>query len=638
MEYDFTDNMSSLYTNALVAFHINMDDLGIATLACPRHVNGTEYVWHPQPTADHNFSLDTYVIKDGEFHSVPLSTVVIKEARRLHFWKASKPSQTNLHCYLGNDSIYAITENRLVFICGPRDLVLTDALQARLARLREIYEREVYLWDQPTPLVEEIAKIGKSLGVVFLHRNRQHKLLQGCGSRPSKLFAPDDDVAVDPITNTRSCVVDPVSESPIGFICQGRIEPDDCMRYLLDSTGRVVTAPTPHLYRNLDNRGKWVIAQYFNGVALPRFNGECRCIDPGTGHVKARMEIRWKTEYVCDITSMIARNRFNPIRGPWCSVMLHPGATLTIKLPKQTVKSTPTNEEFEEDGDVDEDALSVPFSQLPSIHEYETEFKPDVSLIIRQRQTIHDFDLYDEILIYEAFTGNVLEVDVSQMERGEVKLKYRVDRPLALRSGGNSFLYHWTFLSRNENVLEKIRAVVNVSFAPTYLYNIIGCDRWRPSMFDPANDIDSLTIKDMGNGIGETYEWLLDVRSGEEQAGIRCGPNEELFPDNCESTGYDLSSNQIAPFPTAVRNATLYPVRGFQVLAMSFQNVPVSHACSCVDEHGHETSRLILRSNRGEVYMYTVRREEAYQRLLPYSLLPLTEVAYIYANITPMLN
>ncbi|CDR94945.1 hypothetical protein BBBOND_0201020 [Babesia bigemina] len=631
LEYDFRNLMSSLDANPLVAFHINMDHIGIATLACPRHVNGTEYVWHPQPTADHGASLKTYVIEDGKFHSVPFSKVVVTEVQRSYAWKVSNDSQTELHIDVVDDHIYAITEGRLAFICGPRDLVLSGALQGQLARLREIYEREDHLSNPTTLLVDQISEPGRSIGVAYLHRGLKHKLLQGCGSRPSKLFAPDNDVAVDPVTGTRSCVVDPMSTLRTGFVCQGRIEPDDCMRYLLNRTGRVVTAPTPHLYRNLNNRGKWVVARYFNDVALPRFNGECRCIDPVTGHVKARMEIRWKTEYVCDIASMIARNRVKPISGPWCSVMLHPGATLTIKLPKQTVKSTAIGDEYIEDvDDIDEDALRVPYSQLPSTHAYESEFKPDTKLTLRQIQTIYDVDLYDEIVANKAFTCDVIEVDVSQKERGEVKLKYRMDRPLALRSGHNSFLYHWTVISRNEYIIEKIRAVVNVSFAPTYRYNIIGCDRWRPSMFDPEKDIGSHTIRDMRNGMALTSEWLLNVVSGEEQAGIRCGPNEELLPNNCESTGYDLSSNQIAPFPTAVRNATLYPVRGFQVLAMSFQNVPVSHACSCVDEHGHETSRLILRSNRSEEYTYTVRREEAYQRLLPYSLLPWSEVEYLH--------
>ncbi|CDR96815.1 hypothetical protein BBBOND_0307190 [Babesia bigemina] len=624
-----------LISNALVAFHINMDDIGMATLACPRQVNGTEYVWHPQPTADHDNTLTTYVIEDGKFRSVPFSKVVVTEAPRPYVRKVPKESQTELHIDLMDDHIYAITENRFALICGPRNLVLSEALQAQLARRRHIYEREVYIWDQTVPLVDEIAKTGKSLGVVFLHRGRKHKLMQGCGSRPSPLFASDN-VTVDSETGTRSCMVDPMSELPIGFICQGRIEPDDCMKYLLGKTDGVVTAPTPHLYRNLNNRGKWVIAQYYNGLALRAFNGECRCIDPKTGRVKARIEVRWKTEYICDITSMIARNRFNPISGPWCSVMLHPGATLTIKLPKQTVKSAAADLEFEEDGDIDEDALRVPYSQLPSTHAYETAFKPDTALTLRQIQTISAIDHYDEILIHEAFTGNVLDVDVSQMERGEVKLKYRIDRPLALRRGCNSFLYHWTFISRNQYVLEKIRAVVNVSFAPTYRHDIIGCDRWRPGMFNPANDIGSLAIRDMGNGIGLTSEWLVSVMSGKKQAGIRCGDNEELLPNNCESTGYDLSSNQIAPFPTSVRNATLYPIRGFQVFEMSFQNVPVSHSCSCVNEHGYETSRLILRSNRREGYMYTVRREEAYRRLMPYSLLPWTEVALFYGVSNPM--
>ncbi|CDR94759.1 hypothetical protein BBBOND_0110570 [Babesia bigemina] len=629
VEYDFIDSMSSLYTNAVVAFQMNMDDIGIASLTCPHQVNGTEYVWHPQSTSDHDVSLKTYVIEDGKFHSVLFSKVVVTEVPRSYAWKVSNDSQTELHIDLMDEYIHAITEERVVFICGPRDLVLSDALQGQLARLNGFRLIEEIPWTPVTSLVQEMSNIGKGLGVFFLNRRNTSLPLQGCGSRPSSLFASDN-VTVDSETGTRSCVVDPVSESPIGFICEGRTEPDDCMRHLLDKMNRVVSAPTPHSYKHVYNRGKWVVARYFNGLALPRFNGECRCIDPLTGHVKARMEIRWKTEYVCDIASMIARNRLKPISGPWCSVMLHPGATFTIKLPKQTVKSAAADSEFEEDGDVDYDPSTVPLSQLPSTHEYETEFKPDMSLVVRQRQTIYDIDHYDEILIHEAFTGGAIEVDVSQVEGGEVTLKYRMDRPLALRKGYNSFLYHWTVISRNEYVLEKIRAVVNVSFAPTYRYNIIGCDRWRSGMFDPANDIGSLTIRYMRNGMPLTSEWLLDVRSGEEQAGIQCGDNEELLPNNCESTGYDLSSNQIAPFPTAVRNVTLYPVRGFQVFDMSFQNVPVSHACSCVDEHGYETSRLILKSNRREEYEYTVRREDANQRLLPYLLLPLNEVAYLH--------
>ncbi|GBE61741.1 hypothetical protein, conserved [Babesia ovata] len=573
---------------------MDMDAIQTATVVCPNRVNDTEYIWHPQSTSDERDQINTYVDDNGSLRSAALSDVMHSQSGNQHFSFLSNDSQTELHYKKNPNQLIAMTERRLIFICGPRAMVLSDALQRHLHRLDGFAEMQEFPWVPSTPLTQEISKIGNGLGVVFLNRGRQHLPLQGCGSSPSPLFAPDNEVTVDPVTGTRSCVANPMSLSPIGFLCEGRIEPADCMRSLLDKNGGVVVAPPPHLYWNFHNYGPWMAARYFNDLAIPMFTGECRCIDPETGHVKAKIEIRPQTEYVCDISSLIERHRANPINGPWCSVVLHPGSTLTIRFPTADV-----------------DSVSNDATQLLPTDQFEAEFLPKDLTTLRQLKTTYDFDVYEEISYNEALAGDALEMDVSQMAQGEVKLKYHADKPLALKGGHNSFLYQWRLKSTNEDVPDKIRAIVKVVFALTHPYHIIGSDRGLRSVFDPKLNKRYCSTKSMGNDIGNTYECSYFKNSKIESAGIFCRSDEKLLPTNCDSTGYDRSSNRVMPFPGSVRNATPYPIQGFQVFDIDLNgDNPVSYACVCVDQRGYETSRLILEHNTRQLYAFPTYRRK----------------------------
>ncbi|GBE61204.1 hypothetical protein, conserved [Babesia ovata] len=585
-------------------------------MICPRRVNDTEYVWHPQPNSGDQSDINTYVYGNGKLISVHVSDVVRSESSSPLIRFESNASQTTLKFNFPIDDIYAIADHRLIFICGPRNLVLSDALQRRLYRIDGYGQLQALPWDSSTPLSQEIKKLGKGLGAFYLNRGLLHLPLHGCGSRPSPLFNGETAVTVDAITGVRSCVANPMSTLRIAFLCEGRVEPDDCMRSLLYTNGEVAYAPSPYYYWNFENYRPWVIAKYFNDLALPPINGECRCVDSETGQVKAKIEIRSETEYICDITSNIFRNKVRPIRGPWCSVVLHPGSTLTIKFPIESVYKESTDDVFP----------TVPFSQLPSIYEYETDFSPKDLNTLWQLRTLDEIDVCSEISYERVLAGDSLELDATQMFRGEVTLKYHPDKPLALRQGHNSFFYHWTLKSRNENVPDWILAIVNVSFAFTHRYGIIGCDRRTPSVFDQYASRNYCSNKRMGNGIGDTYECSLHIVRDDRQAGIYCGPDEELSPNNCDSAGYDLQSNRVTPYPASMRKAASHPIRGFQVFDFVFRNdIPLSYACICVDKRGYEKSRLILESNRQDRYAYTVRREAAFRTLLPYILLPWRE-------------
>ncbi|GBE61782.1 hypothetical protein, conserved [Babesia ovata] len=606
---DFGNPDGLLSNNALFACHVDNEVFNFATVICPSHVNDKEYVWHPQPTSDERTHINTYVTDDGNFRSVPLSDVMRSESENAAIWFKSNASTTELHYKKTANKLIAITGRRLIFICGPKDLVMTDELQRHLNRLDGFGRMQPLPWTPSTPLTQVLAKIGLGLGAFFLNRGHAHLPLQGCGSRPSPLFAADSEVTIDPVTGIRSCVADPMSRLPIGFVCEGRLEPDDCMISLLDTNGEVVKAPGPHYYWNYYKFRPWVVARYFDDLALPPFNGECRCIDAETGHVKARIEFRSKTDYVCDIASMIERHRANPINGPWCSVVLHPGSRLTIRFPTADV-----------------DSVSNDATQLLPTDQFEAEFLPKDLTALRQLKTVYDFDVYEEISYNEALAGDALELDVSKVSQGEVKLKYHEDKPLALRAWPNSFFYHWTLKSENDNVPDKIHAIVQVSLAFTHHYRTIGCDRGPHSVFNPMFSKAYCSGKRMGNGIGKTYECSLRIMRNDRQAGIHCRPDEELLPKNCAYEGYDLHSNKIVPFPVSMKTGMLFAIPRFQVFDMGMQNHPVSYACICVDHRGYEKSKLILEYSREVFHSYKVRLEDAPRTLLPQILMPWREM------------
>ncbi|CDR98042.1 hypothetical protein BBBOND_0405260 [Babesia bigemina] len=620
---DFGDSGDFLSENALFLCRMDITYASLADVICPNRLNGTEYVWHPQPTSYKQAHLKTYLTGNGKFRAVPLSEVILAESKTPLVWFQLRASEVALKVNFMSADTYAITARRAMFICGPRKLVMSDTLQRQLDGMYTALQMQQLPWTPATPLTQELAKIGKPIGVFVLHRGDVHLPLQGCGSRPSPLFAADTEVTVDPNTGVRSCVADPTSRAPIGFVCEGRIEPEECMKSLLDKKGNILNAPTPYSHRNLHNSATWVIAKYFSELALPEFSGECRCIDNKTGEVKATMEIRSKTEYICDIASMIEHKDLQPTSSPWCSVVLHPGSTLTIKLPKEQIYSTSTGiaaDDYQDENaavDVAQDRLTDQSSPPPSVYEYDAEFHPHNLAVVRQLASFYDFNIYDEIMYQDALAGDALELDVSQISQGEVKLKYHLGKPLTLIGGHNSFLYHWTSKSTKYDSQDNIRATVNVSFAFSHEYRIIGCNRKAPRVFDRALSSHYCAKKQMGNGIGDIYECSYNQTTRMLKTGIYCSPDEELLPMNCDSVGYDLSSNQVMPFPEMVRNVTPHSIPGLQVFEIGFDNIPLSHACICVDKRGYETSRFILGSRHKQHYTYLIHRKNKLRKFIP---------------------
>ncbi|CDR94698.1 hypothetical protein BBBOND_0109960 [Babesia bigemina] len=630
---DFGRPENSLITNAVVICHVHLNDDINASVVCPHEVNDTDYVWHPKPSDDDPTQLNTYVSESDNFRSFPISEVIKSEATKSLIFAVSALSGKTLDI-IPIDELVAITEHRLIFICGPRNLVLSDTLQRLLGRLKYTRGIQKVPWTAETPLNQEVKKIGQGLGVFFLYRGREYQPFQGCGTRDSPLFAAGNEVIVDPVTGTRSCVVDPMSESRIGFVCDDVVVPSKCMKLLIDKNGTMGEAPLPHLYSRFKRKSPWVIAKYFSGLALPPIDGECRCMHYVGQKVKAKLIIRTKKEYVCDIASMIMRDQFRHIRGHWCSVVLHPGSTLTIRFPPRFVNSVSADKDS--DGSDDEYAPRVPFSTLPYVRDYESEFQPEDLITLRQQTNYYDLETYEEVSYHRALAGDALELDVSQMERGEVTLKYNAGKPLTIRNGHNSFFYHWTMISRNAMNPTKIRAIINVSFAFTHKYDIAGCDRSTPGLFNPEKSAPHCSFRTVGNGIGKTYECSYSEYFNGSSVGINCGSDDILMPSNCDSTMYDLDSNSIVPLPQYFRKTAVSPIRGFQAFLISFTGTrPVSYGCVCVDKHGKETARIVLQFNDKKERTYKVSRNNEPLTLHPYFTLPWSEVGLVSEGFTP---
>ncbi|GBE61823.1 hypothetical protein, conserved [Babesia ovata] len=185
-------------SNAIVGCQMDTGYLRQATVICPHRVNDTDYVWHPQPTVVDHARIDAYVSGNGVFRSVAISDVIVTESSFSFVTIDVRRSDTELQLDFPFNKLFAMTERRLIFICGPRDLVLSDTLQRHLDSLNGFGQMQALPWTSNIPLAHEMSKIGHGIGIFFLYSGSTHLPLQGCGSRPSPLFHADSEVTVDP--------------------------------------------------------------------------------------------------------------------------------------------------------------------------------------------------------------------------------------------------------------------------------------------------------------------------------------------------------------------------------------------------------------------------------------------------------
>ncbi|GIX65266.1 uncharacterized protein BcabD6B2_47010 [Babesia caballi] len=449
------DAENSIGNNAAHVCLMNCDEPSTCVAYCPRNMGGKGYMWHP---ASENTTEQNLVAYAGDLngayrlwlHMVPafgsfVPPVTYEENR----------TRTRLTFHASTYSHLVMTEERLLFICGPSDMELSERLLSYLTIHAFQQHDETIPWTADSPIVNELKRDKKGLGLLYVTRMQSLLPMQGCGSVPFPPFGNEADISINIITGMSSCVVNSMSTRPIVFVCEGRLEPPDCMTSVLNERDEIVKVSSPRTFISNYNDERSMVISLFKTSFNP-LSGYCRCVDPATGAVKAKIEFRSQREYVCDITSKLFRHRIQRIRGNWCSVVLYPGSSLTIKFPVDQSNFGVPADGSEGAGTKDEGPY--PFS---------IDFSPTDLSFMKVGQWSTGIDSIEDVEYHKVLAGDALELDVSQISKGEVKLIYNSGRPLSLIGNINSFFFIWNFVPSPMLNLAAIHALVNVVFVMT---------------------------------------------------------------------------------------------------------------------------------------------------------------------------
>ncbi|CDR96178.1 hypothetical protein BBBOND_0300830 [Babesia bigemina] len=89
------------------------------------------------------------------------------EDKNLFTWLESFVPRTDIMYQKKRDD--GLTDNCMIFICGPRHLVLSDVLQHNIYHYRD-YQEDTLPLNTTMPLTEEITKMGHQLGIFYQNR------------------------------------------------------------------------------------------------------------------------------------------------------------------------------------------------------------------------------------------------------------------------------------------------------------------------------------------------------------------------------------------------------------------------------------------------------------------------------------
>ncbi|CDR97347.1 hypothetical protein BBBOND_0312500 [Babesia bigemina] len=574
-----------------------------STAICPRQYKGIEYTWHPRPREMPSDKIYGYVKQSGKLASRKIRNMVRSEFKYFAGRYEATPSGIAMKFKYPEVPILAMTESRFIFICGPKTLVVSDDIEREIYHLSDITDDTHP--NSSRPLHRRVGRNLKDIGVLFLNRGRTSGWFYGCGMLDSPLFPRDNNVSLDLRTDVMSCVVDPMTTRTIGFTCDGIVEPPGC-------NGLLSWYTEPAIPRISTDVRVWMTGRIFNDLALPEYDEMCICKHSDTYEVKSIIHFRSQNVYTCDIAGLLDRHRRRPISGPWCSVVLHPGSTLTIKFPTFII---------------DKDSETSDLIMM-GINSNDLGFGPRDLEILRQLKSIDDFNSYEEVPYNQALAGNALELDVSEVEGGEVKLKYRKGRPLALRNGANRFEFHWTMVNAKHGRIHRTVATVSLALAFTHRYDDLGFDVVKQkdvdlySVFNPEKKKKYTSVRRKGNGIGDVYEYRVPIDVASEPAVIYC-KSDRMLPKNCGYESYDLLNNRVVGMgmgSTRVRESHL---PGFRKLHFdSVHQIRVSKACYCVDQRGYEKYRIAFESHYPRDFVFEIFSQGVPKSRIPYVLLP----------------
>ncbi|GFE54448.1 hypothetical protein BaOVIS_018520 [Babesia ovis] len=603
---------ASIADFALKTCVVELRENRTVTARCPKKIGDIDYTWHPIPKAGESSEIEVYVKRRKGLNRLALSKLFITDKDET-LWRIHQTwDETVISLDLARDQYFVVTEDRFLFICAPTNFHLSHRMVSHLTKNIEVADFTVVTWEKDPALTKELAKYGRGLGLLFFNRRPLNKPLHGCGSRPSPLFALPQNVEVDPDTGVRSCVVDPNLPVPIGFLCDGYFK-------LSVDTVQVVVDHGVQLYNIL------VAFKFYEALSLmvkapavnwlnPELGGFWLCLDSRTHNVLATIEFKPQHDYVCDISNLVMRDRAVGKPGPWCNVALIPGGSLTIKFPPDPNIALDNEQEKE----VTKRLLN---SESVPMYPFTTKFLPSNLSKLHIRVNNKWKDNINTVNYDDKFLGDALELDVSQAARGEVKLVYKANKPLALVNN-NAISFHWHLTPLHKYTFDKIFALIQVSFVPTHPYETIGCDASDHSIFHPSSLYQECKWKEYEHIPGALHDCIIsNIRSG-SVLGVYCQPGETLLPDYSGHRSFDLTTGKISSWRTSVAPIPFTSVEGMRLFR--FYNRPgisLANSCICVNEQGYATSQMVVVSDieeRNVLKIYPVANTEEAKQLTRY--------------------
>nr|ALR73013.1 hypothetical protein [Babesia bovis] len=592
--HDFMDD-PAITNFAAVICVLNSHNDRFVSISCPDRVGDVNYTWHPRSSNDSYIERNAYISSQHGLETRPVSEIIISESVAPIWIFDRGINSTTFNIYVQRDEHYIMTENRLMLLCGPVDLELTPTLVSYLTNTVDLDHSHTIRRNTYSSLTRALDKYSSGIGVVYLRRNSFHHPLMGCGSRASPLFRNPNDVIIDEATGLRTCVVDPMSTLPIGFLCEGEIEPPDCFRYLI-SDNNYVHHPLVHRYMTAYN-DTLLIVQPFVYLASPLIEGYCVCRDRVNSEVVAKLIVKPRYEYVCDINNMLMKNRLKYIRHFWCSFVLHPGSNVTIKFPADS------DIILDDDGD---EQIELKDDTPPNL--FYTTFNPSS---LRKLRILGSTKWNNHVLkrhYSEKLAGDALTLDVSNARKGVVKLSYDINKPLTMIGSYDSLCFYWRLLPRVNYPFEHIFATIRITLSLTHPYDVVGCETGEMRIFDPQSARRRCVWKSY-TGIRRFYrQCIIHHNSGVIRTGIYCKPGEILMPANCSESAFDLSTGGSLPWPPSITNMHMRKVDGLQMFKFTINPIEVfSLSCNCITDRGIATSQLILESTYHEHNVLLIR-------------------------------
>ncbi|KAK1443602.1 hypothetical protein BgAZ_204780 [Babesia gibsoni] len=483
----------------------------------------------------------------------------------------------------------------IYLLCSLPHTSLHHDLLSKLHYLNVVVDSSITL-SRRNDIAKYLKGRDSAIGMFSIDISSIHKATHGCGSKDTPEFM--NEVHHDIETGVRSCTVDITEHPDVGFYCDGTIQPTDCFYKLLNSktSNEINIGGLVYVKKSLDQQ--WRFAEYYRKRIRSRLIGYCQCVDEETGQVKAQINIMTGMSHECDITGMLFKNKVQPIIGNWCDVALLPGSTLTIKLPVNIY-----------DDGISATGYWGPVQSQPTLMN---------SYIYPHDMTkyfLNYWDLFNKVYqphVYECdiyMIGDALHIDQSkEKDDGIITVTYLENSPLSYPPWFTGLTYTWNLKANKHSVdITDILAIINLVPVVTHDYYMTGCEPPTSSIFY------------MGNGYN-AYRQDLEIYGHKmrlchttprfrQNYGLYCPPGHAIEPKGCDEYGFNASLKGIEHWKGLAMvwgNQWLTSIRIFKRNFKISQTRQYSMSCSCVDNDGVETTKLIV-SNSIPLDAYFVR-------------------------------